>query len=130
VAHAAVWGGEPADRLLDWLEVPRRHLVADGDPALDGWSCWTCPTTTAPGPSTGSRWTGWCSSSTSWCGCSTRRSTPTRPSTTATSRRTPRTPGVLLVVLNQVDRLDEPAAAACLADLRGLLDGRACSRRR
>jgi len=30
--------------------------------------------------------------------------------------------GVLLVVLNQVDRLDAAAAAACLADLRGLLD--------
>ena len=31
--------------------------------------------------------------------------------------------GVLLVVLNQVDRLDDAAAQACLADLRGLLDG-------
>ncbi len=31
--------------------------------------------------------------------------------------------GVLLVVLNQVDRLDEAAAAACRADLRRLLDG-------
>ena len=30
--------------------------------------------------------------------------------------------GVLLVVLNQVDRLDAAAAAACLADLRALLD--------
>jgi hypothetical protein len=30
--------------------------------------------------------------------------------------------GVLLVVLNQVDRLDAAAEAACLADLRGLLD--------
>jgi len=30
--------------------------------------------------------------------------------------------GVLLVVLNQVDRLDPTAAAACLADLRSLLD--------
>jgi hypothetical protein len=30
--------------------------------------------------------------------------------------------GVLLVVLNQVDRLDPAATRACLADLRGLLD--------
>src|SRR6185503_12355199 len=30
--------------------------------------------------------------------------------------------GVLLVVLNQVDRLDDAARAACLADLRRLLD--------
>ncbi|MCO1658579.1 GTPase [Pseudonocardia humida] len=27
VAHAAVWGGEGAGPLLDWLEIPRRHLV-------------------------------------------------------------------------------------------------------
>ena len=30
--------------------------------------------------------------------------------------------GVMLVVLNQIDRLDPAARAACLADLRGLLD--------
>jgi hypothetical protein len=27
VAHAAVWGGEGAGPLLDWLEVPRRHHI-------------------------------------------------------------------------------------------------------
>jgi len=27
-AHAAVWGPEPAGDLLDWLEVPRRHVLA------------------------------------------------------------------------------------------------------
>src|SRR5205823_6063048 len=31
--------------------------------------------------------------------------------------------GVMLVVLNQVDRLDEAGRAACLADLRALLSG-------
>src|SRR6185312_10372512 len=30
VAHAAVWGGEGAGPLLDWLEIPRRHLVEPG----------------------------------------------------------------------------------------------------
>ena len=64
VAHATVWG-EPQDRLLDWLQVPRRHRHAP-EPALDGL--------------------------------------------------------VLLVVLNQVDRLDAAAARACLTDLRALLD--------
>lgn len=33
-AHATVWG-EQQDALLDWLQVPRRHLHAP-DPALDG----------------------------------------------------------------------------------------------
>ncbi|GHE09777.1 GTPase [Klenkia taihuensis] len=33
-AHATVWG-EPQDALLDWLQVPRRHLHVP-DPALDG----------------------------------------------------------------------------------------------
>jgi GTP-binding protein EngB required for normal cell division len=28
-AHAAVWGPEPAGELLDWLEVPRRHALGD-----------------------------------------------------------------------------------------------------
>ena len=38
VAHATVWtgpDGDSADRLLDWLEVPRRHRH-DPEPALDG----------------------------------------------------------------------------------------------
>lgn len=35
VAHAALWGGDEP-RLLRWLEIPRRHLVPDGDAALDG----------------------------------------------------------------------------------------------
>ena len=35
-AHACVWGDEPADRLLDWLGVTRIHRVGGGDPALAG----------------------------------------------------------------------------------------------
>src|SRR4051794_41450790 len=35
VAHATTWGEDDADRLLDWLEVPRRHRHAP-EPALDG----------------------------------------------------------------------------------------------
>jgi GTP-binding protein EngB required for normal cell division len=30
VAHAAVWGGDGAGPLLDWLEIPRRHHVVPG----------------------------------------------------------------------------------------------------
>ena len=36
VAHASVWGEHGADRLLDWLQVPRRHRVQPAEPALDG----------------------------------------------------------------------------------------------
>ena len=93
-----------------------------------GWSCSTCPTTTASGWSTGSRSTGWSGWSTSSSGCSTRRSTPTPRCTTATWRRWPAHAGVLLVVLNQVDRLDagrrdglpgRPAGAAGPRGARG-----------
>ena len=62
VAHAVVWDADGAGPLLDWLEIPRRHAT--------GWR------STASSPS-----------STCWCGCSTRRSTPTRRSTTATCGR-------------------------------------------
>lgn len=33
---AATFGPDSADRLLEWLEVPRRHEVHDADPQLDG----------------------------------------------------------------------------------------------
>ena len=58
-----------------------------------GWCCWTCPTTTRPPSRTGWRWTGWSTWSTCWCGCWTRRSTPTRPCTSGTCARWPGTPG-------------------------------------
>ncbi len=34
--HAIVWGHEDAGPLLDWLEISRRHQIADGAPALAG----------------------------------------------------------------------------------------------
>lgn len=36
VAHAAVWGGQDAGLLLDWLDVPRRHVLQRPEPGLDG----------------------------------------------------------------------------------------------
>ncbi|HET9128728.1 MAG TPA: ABC transporter [Propionibacteriaceae bacterium] len=35
-AMAAVWGSEPAGELLDWLAVPRRHDLTGSDPRFDG----------------------------------------------------------------------------------------------
>ena len=121
VAHAAVWGSDPQDRLLDWLQVPRRHGVGS-DPALDGLVLLDLPDHD-----------------------STRLENrlevdrlvelvdvlvwvldPQKYADAAVHDRylAPYAAhsGVLLVVLNQLDRLDETAGQACLADLRRLLD--------
>ena len=120
VAHATVWG-EPQDRLLDWLQVPRRHRHAP-EPALDGLVLLDLPDH-----------------------ASVRLEhrlevdrlvqlvdvlvwvlDPEKYADAAVHERylVPLAghAGVLLVVLNQVDRLDHAAVRACLADLRGLLD--------
>ncbi|KQS66924.1 GTPase [Modestobacter sp. Leaf380] len=122
VAHATVWAADDsADRLLDWLEVPRRHRHAP-DPALDGLVLLDLPDHD-----------------------SVRLEhrlevdrlvelvdvlvwvlDPEKYADAAVHDRYLRPlaghSGTLLVVLNQVDRLDDAAAAACLADLRRLLD--------
>ena len=125
VAHAAVWGSQPQDRLLDWLEVPRRHQV-DGavgrDPGLDGLVLLDLPdhdSTKAEHRLEVDRlvqlvdvlvWV----------------LDPQKYADAAVHDRYlapyAEHAGVLLVALNQVDRLDEQAAQACLADLRMLLD--------
>ncbi len=123
VAHATVFGEQPgADRLLDWLEVPRRHVLDHPDPALAGLVLLDLPDHD-----------------------STRLEhrlevdrlvelvdvlvwvlDPQKYADAAVHDRylAPQADhaGVLLVVLNQVDRLDAPAAASCQADLRRLLD--------
>ncbi|MCW2678623.1 MAG: putative transporter [Frankiales bacterium] len=120
VAHGAVWGEQPADRLLDWLEVPRRHLVDGGDAALDGLVLLDLPdhdSTKAEHRLEVDRlvqlvdvlvWV----------------LDPQKYADAAVHNRYlapyAEHAGVLLVVLNQVDRLEAPAPV--LADLRGLLD--------
>jgi putative protein kinase ArgK-like GTPase of G3E family len=131
VAHATVWGPDDrasaaasvseADRLLDWLQVPRRHRHPP-EHALDGLVLLDLPDHD-----------------------SVRLEhrlevdrlvelvdvlvwvlDPEKYADAAVHDRylVPLAghAGVLLVVLNQVDRLDAAAAAACLADLRALLD--------
>ena len=128
VAHATVFGqGEGADRLLDWLQVPRRHVLEQPDPALAGLVLLDLPDHD-----------------------STRLEhrlevdrlvelvdvlvwvlDPQKYADAAVHDRylAPQADhaGVLLVVLNQVDRLDETAERACLADLRRLLDAEGLS---
>jgi GTP-binding protein EngB required for normal cell division len=124
VAHATVWAGDAgdsADRLLDWLEVPRRHRHAP-EPALDGLVLLDLPDHD-----------------------SVRLEhrlevdrlvelvdvlvwvlDPEKYADAAVHDRylapLATHEGALLVVLNQVDRLDPAAARACVADLRRLLD--------
>ncbi|MGY1787045.1 GTPase [Geodermatophilus sp. SYSU D00698] len=127
VAHASVWGdpstgAHGADRLLDWLEVPRRHRVADPDPALDGLVLLDLPdhdSVRLENRLEVDRLVQlvdvlvWVLDPQKYAddAVHTRYLAPLAGHA-----------GVLLVVLNQVDRLDEAAVAACLADLRRLLD--------
>jgi GTP-binding protein EngB required for normal cell division len=121
VAHAAVWGSDPADRLLDWLEVPRRHVVGP-DPALDGLVLLDLPdhdSTAAAHRLEVDRLVQlvdvlvWVLDPQKYADAAVHNRYLAPYADHA---------GVLLVVLNQVDRLDEAAVQACLTDLRGLLD--------
>ena len=130
VAHATVWprsDGASADRLLDWLEVPRRHVQPDPDPALEGLVLLDLPDHD-----------------------STRLENrlevdrlvelvdvlvwvldPQKYADAAVHDRylAPHAghAGVLLVVLNQVDRLEPPVVQTVCSDLRRLLDSEGLS---
>jgi energy-coupling factor transporter ATP-binding protein EcfA2 len=127
VAHATVWGAgddhasDDSDRLLDWLEVPRRHRH-DPDPALDGLVLLDLPdhdSVQLEHRLEVDRLVGlvdvlvWVLD-------------PEKYADAAVHERYLRPlaghAGVLLVVLNQVDRLEPPAIAECVRDLRALLD--------
>jgi GTP-binding protein EngB required for normal cell division len=122
VAHAAVWGQLGQDRLLDWLEVPRRHRVTAPDDKLDGLVLLDLPdhdSTTAAHRLEVDRLVQlvdvlvWVLDPQKYADAAVHDRYLAPYAAHA---------DVLLVVLNQVDRLDEQAAQACLADLRGLLD--------
>ena len=127
VAHATVWGPAEsgpvgaADRLLDWLEVPRRHRHPP-EPALDGLILLDLPdhdSVRIEHRLEVDRLVGlvdvlvWVLDPEKYADAAVhdRYLVPLAGHA-----------GVLLVVLNQVDRLDPAALAACRADLRGLLD--------
>jgi GTP-binding protein EngB required for normal cell division len=121
VAHATVWGEDGADRLLDWLEVPRRHRHAP-EPALDGLVLLDLPdhdSVRLEHRLEVDRLVGlvdvlvWVLDPEKYADAAVhdRYLTPLAGHA-----------GVLLVVLNQIDRLDAVAAKECLTDLRALLD--------
>jgi GTP-binding protein EngB required for normal cell division len=129
VAHATVWGdGDSstlpagADALLDWLEVPRRHRH-DPEPALEGLVLLDLPdhdSVRLEHRLEVDRLVGlvdvlvWVLDPEKYADAAVhdRYLAPLAGHA-----------GVLLVVLNQIDRLDAVAAKECLTDLRALLDG-------
>jgi GTP-binding protein EngB required for normal cell division len=121
VAHATVWGEDGADRLLDWLEVPRRHRH-EHEPALDGLVLLDLPdhdSIKLEHRLEVDRLVGlvdvlvWVLDPEKYADAAVhdRYLAPLAGHA-----------GVLLVVLNQIDRLDAAAAKECLTDLRALLD--------
>jgi GTP-binding protein EngB required for normal cell division len=121
VAHATTWGEDGADRLLDWLEVPRRHRHAP-EPALDGLVLLDLPdhdSVRLEHRLEVDRLVGlvdvlvWVLDPEKYADAAVhdRYLAPLAGHA-----------GVLLVVLNQIDRLDAVAAKECLTDLRALLD--------
>jgi GTP-binding protein EngB required for normal cell division len=122
VAHAAVWGPAHPAGLLDWLDVPRRHLVDPASGALDGLVLLDLPDVDSVEHSHRIEadrlvervdllvWV----------------LDPQKYADAAVHDRylAPLAghADVMLVVLNQVDRLSPAARAGCLADLGRLLD--------
>ncbi|MFI6903785.1 GTPase [Nonomuraea sp. NPDC050394] len=120
-AQAALWDGEGAGPLLDWLEIPRRHAVAPSDAGLSGLVLLDLPDHDSI--ELGHRlevdrlvevvdllvWV----------------LDPQKYADAAVHERylrpLARHREVMVVVLNQIDRLPPAAVSRCLADLRRLL---------
>jgi GTP-binding protein EngB required for normal cell division len=125
VAHATTWATadrvDDADRLLDWLEVPRRHRH-DPEPALDGLVLLDLP----DHDSVKLEHRLEVDRLVALVDVLVWVLDPEKYADAAVHDRylAPLAghAGVLLVVLNQVDRLDPRAATECLTDLRALLD--------
>ncbi|TFV62923.1 GTP-binding protein HSR1, partial [Blastococcus sp. CT_GayMR20] len=121
VAHATVWGEDGADRLLDWLEVPRRHRHQP-EPALDGLVLLDLP----DHDSVKLEHRLEVDRLVALVDVLVWVLDPEKYADAAVHDRylAPLAghAGVLLVVLNQIDRLDAVSAKECLTDLRALLD--------
>jgi energy-coupling factor transporter ATP-binding protein EcfA2 len=123
VAHAAVWGGEDAGALLDWLDVPRRHGVPSGGAGgLDGLVLLDLPDV----DSVEERHRLEADRLVERVDLLVWVLDPQKYADAVVHDRylVPLAghADVLMVVLNQVDRLSSAARAGCLADLRRILD--------
>jgi GTP-binding protein EngB required for normal cell division len=126
-AHACVWGRDGGTGLLDWLGVPRRHVQAEPDPALDGLVLLDLP----DHDSTAVQHRLEVDRLVQLVDVLVWVLDPQKYADAAVHDRYLRPhaehAGVLVVVLNQVDRLDRLAREACLGDLRRLLDSEGLS---
>jgi energy-coupling factor transporter ATP-binding protein EcfA2 len=123
VAHAGVWGSEDAEALLDWLDVPRRHAVDPGrDDPLDGLVLLDLPDV----DSVDQRHRLEADRLVERVDLLVWVLDPQKYADAVVHDRylAPLAghADVLLVVLNQVDRLSSAARAGCLADLSRILD--------
>ncbi|MDH2430374.1 GTPase [Sphaerisporangium sp. TRM90804] len=121
-AQAAMWEAEGSGGLLDWLEIPRRHTVDGGDGTLSGLILLDLPDHDSIEQAHRLEvdrlvavvdllvWV----------------LDPQKYADAAVHerylRRLSRYQDVMVVVLNQIDRLTPAAADRCVADLRRLLD--------
>ena len=122
VAHAAVWGRDDATPLLDWLEVPRRHVLgAESEPDLDGLVLLDLPDVDSVQQSNrleAERLVErvdllvWVLDPQKYADNSLHERYLVPLAAHA---------DIMLVVLNQVDRLSPEARTGCLADLTALL---------
>ncbi len=121
-ATAAIWGKESPDRLLDWLQVPRRHALGPAEPELDGLVLLDLPdhdSTAVAHRLEVDRLVGlvdllvWVMDPQKYADAAIH-DRYLRP--LATHAR------LMTVVLNQVDRLGPGDAERCVTDLRRLLD--------
>ena len=119
-AHASVWGAESTE-LLDWLGVPRRHVHPDPSPALDGLVLLDLP----DHDSTKVEHRLEVDRLVQLVDVLVWVLDPQKYADGAVHDRylAPHAghAGVLVVVLNQVDRLDAPSRTQVLADLERLL---------
>jgi energy-coupling factor transporter ATP-binding protein EcfA2 len=126
-AHACVWGADGATGLLDWLGVPRRHVQPQPDPALDGLVLLDLP----DHDSTAREHRVEVDRLVQLVDVLVWVLDPQKYADAAVHDRYLRPwaehAGVLVVALNQVDRLDPLAREACRGDLRRLLDGEGLS---
>ncbi|GAA1591176.1 50S ribosome-binding GTPase [Actinomadura kijaniata] len=120
-AQAARWDPEGSGPLLDWLEVPRRHTVEGGDPALSGLVLLDLPdhdSIEVAHRLEVDRLVGvvdllvWVLDPQKYADAAVHE---------RYLRPLARHRDVTVVVLNQVDRLPDRAVRRCLDDLRGLL---------
>jgi energy-coupling factor transporter ATP-binding protein EcfA2 len=120
VAHSVIWGAPEAGALLDWLEVPHRHRLTSPEPALEGLVLLDLPDV----DSVEARHRLVADRLVERVDLLVWVLDPQKYADAAVHKYLVRLGGhadVMVVALNQVDRLSGPAREGCLSDLGRLL---------